>query len=114
MRTTSMKFVNADEEMYNAIDSIPNDDTSVANNVIAIVNNHVSEVWSPPRVTKLAPQFRLEPGFALDIQTNDATGKPWDFDDPAQRAQCIEKIINEQPKFPVGSPMCTAFTTSNN
>ena len=57
MRTTSMKFVNADEEMYNAIDSIPNDDTSVANNVIAIVNNHVSQVWSQRRVTKLAPQF---------------------------------------------------------
>lgn len=104
------EIVNDDEEMYNAIENIPATDIDMASQIIGIVNNHVSEVWSQPRVTKLANEFKLDAGFALDIQTNDENGKPWDFDDPAQRARCVERVINEKPQFLIGSPMCTAFS----
>ena len=102
--------VNNDEEMYAAITDVMNDDHDMVNQIIGIVQNHISEVWSPPRVTKLAGEFKLSAGFALDIQTNDETGQPWDFDVPAQRTKCIDKVINEKPQFLVGSPMCTAFS----
>ena len=40
--------------------------------------NDVSEVYSPPRVTaatKLLPELRLLPGFALDLTTKDTDGR---------------------------------------
>ena len=43
----------------------------------------VSEVYSPPRVTaasKLLPELKLNPGFALDLTTEDVDGRFWDFD----------------------------------
>ena len=46
----------------------------------------VTELYSPPRVTKQAHKFGLLPGFALDLTTIDPTdGKPWDFCDPVKR-----------------------------
>ena len=49
----------------------------------------VSEIYSPPRVTRMAsllPQYKLLPGFALDITATDPDdGQAWDFDDPAKR-----------------------------
>ena len=43
----------------------------------------VSEIYSPPRVTaatKLLPELRIIPGFALDLTTSDTDGVLWDFD----------------------------------
>ena len=73
----------------------------------------VSEIYSPPRVTaaiKLLPELRLIPGFAFDVTTVDEEGKPWDFDDPGQRAKARERILREKPMLLIGSPMCTAFS----
>ena len=43
---------------------------------------HVSEIYSPPRVTTVAQKMRLIPGLALDLTVNDpADDKPWDFND---------------------------------
>ena len=103
-------IVNEDEEMYRQIDDIPDDDSNMINAVISIVQNHVSEIWSPPRVTALAHEFKLVPGFAYDIQVNDSNGVPWDFDIPEQRNQCIRDVLQQKPNFVVGSPMCTAFS----
>ena len=103
-------IVNDDEEMYGEIGDVSIEDQDMVNQIIGIVQNHVSEVWSPPRVTKLAHEYDLKPGFSFDIQTNDENGKPWDFDVPAQRRKCIERVIHEKPQFLVGSPMCTAFS----
>ena len=47
-------IVNDDEEMYSAINDVPNNDHEMVNQVIGIVHIHISEIWSPPRVTKLA------------------------------------------------------------
>ena len=73
----------------------------------------VSEIYSPPRVTaaiKLLPELRLIPGFAFDVTTMDEEGRPWDFDDPRQRARARERILREKPMLLIGSPMCTAFS----
>ena len=43
-------IVSDDSEMYDAIDRIPKDSDSMADQVMAIVQNRVSEVWSPARV----------------------------------------------------------------
>ena len=43
----------------------------------------VSEIYSPPRVTaatKLLPELKIIPGFALDLTTADTDGSLWDFD----------------------------------
>ena len=40
------------------------DDENMDKQIIAIVNNRMSKVWSPPRVTKTASEYNLVPGFA--------------------------------------------------
>ena len=102
-------IVNADDEMYEAIDNVPMDQEGMADAIIGIIHNHVSEVWSPPRVNKLASEYGLRPGFSYDLQVNDENGQPWDFDVPAQRAKCARHVIEQKPDFLIGSPMCTAF-----
>ena len=72
-------MVNQDQEMYDAIEAIPTGDDMVGS-IIATVQKHVSEVWSPPRVTALAHEYGLTPGSAYDIETNDELNQPWDFD----------------------------------
>ena len=75
----------------------------------------ISEVYSPPRVTKLLssmPSCELAPGFALDLTCIDPfDGKPWDFNVESKKARALEMVRREKPLFLVGSPMCTAFST---
>ena len=75
----------------------------------------VSEVYSPPRVTKLLsglPPCALAPGFALDLTCTDPhDGKSWDFDDPGKRRRALQLLREQKPLFLIGSPMCTAFCT---
>ena len=104
------KEVDADQEMYADIESLPPDTSDMTSAIIGIVQQHVSEVWSQPRVTALATQYGLIPGSAYDIEVNDDNGEPWDFDKPEQRNKCIAEILTQRPTFLVGSPMCTAFS----
>ena len=104
------EVVNADDDMYDAIEAIPMDQENMVNHIIGIIHNHVSEVWSPPRVNALAAEYSLTPGFSYDIQVNDENGEPWDFDVPAQRAKCARHVMEQKPSFLIGSPMCTAFS----
>ena len=47
------------------------------------IQTHVSEIYSPPRVTGLASGLGLIPGMALDLSTVDPDdGKAWDFNNP--------------------------------
>ena len=78
-------------------------------------NRIVSEIYSPPRVTRMAsslPSPKVLPGYAFDITTNDPDdGEPWDFDAPAKREKARRLIREQKPLFLVGSPMCTAWCT---
>ena len=59
---------------------------------------HVSEVFSPPRVTKYAGRLGLSAGFSLDLIVVDPDdGKTWDFNDPAKRSKALSKVIFEKP-----------------
>ena len=79
----------------------------------AAVNRLVSEIYSPPRVTKLIsmmPEMGLVSGFALDVTCNDPDDdQPWDFDVEAKRQKAEQKVRDEKPMVLIGSPMCTAF-----
>ena len=73
--------------------------------------NHVSEVYSPERVTKLARKHRLTSGFSIDLREVDPdTNKPWDLTDPEIRAKVRYRVQNEKPLLLIGSPPCTAFS----
>ena len=70
------------------------------------------EIYSPPRVTaatKLLPELRLIPGFALDLTTADVDGALWDFDSKVMRDRAMKKVREERPQLLIGSPTCTAF-----
>ncbi len=79
------------------------------------VRHLVSEIYSPPRVTKVLssmPGHLLTPGFALDLTCTDPIdGRPWDFDDPKKRARARELLRAQKPLFLIGSPMCKAWST---
>ncbi len=73
----------------------------------------VSEIYSPPRVTKLLRQVRSRhvlPGFAFDITVNDPQdGQPWDFSIPAKRERARRLLREQGPYVLIGSPMCTHY-----
>ena len=77
------------------------------------LNTVVSEIYSPPRITRAArmlPRLGITPGFALDLTTNDENGQPWGFDDSRQRNKATHKVLVEKPDLLVGSPMCVEFS----
>ena len=52
---------------------------------------HINEVFSPPRVTKLAKHSGMKAGEAYDILTG------WDLSDPTQRGAFWKKLKEEDP-----------------
>ena len=45
--------------------------------------HHVTEIYSPPRVTSWAAMMRLVPGLALDLTCKvPEDGLPWGFNNP--------------------------------
>ncbi len=74
----------------------------------------LSEVYSVPRVTEAAarlPSCGLVPGFAFDLRTCNAAGKPWDFRDKDMRREAKRMLEEQKPWILVGSPPCTPFST---
>ena len=57
----------------------------------------------------MAPQYRLFPGAAYDIEVNDEGGMPGDFDVLEQRNRCVHEILLQRPSFLIGNPMRTAL-----
>ena len=59
-----------------------------------VIKAAVSEIYSPPRVTaatKLLPELKIIPGFALDLTTADTDGALWDFDSKDYARQSHEE-----------------------
>ena len=78
-------------------------------------SHHVTEIYSPPRVTVWADRMRLAPGLAFDLtQMDPEDGKPWDFNDPGKAAKAMKWIEMNKPLLLIGSPMCAAFSQLNN
>ena len=59
------------------------------------IHSHVSEIYSPPRVTGLAEEMGLVRGMALDLSVPDPDdGKPWDFNDPSKRSKALKLVVS--------------------
>ena len=102
-------------KLENNIADIPNDDDmNIIMHVLAVLQKHISEVYSPPTFTSLASEYSLTPGTSFDITVNDENGLPWDFDIPEQRERCKQRILKDKPWLLVGSPPCTAFSSLQN
>jgi hypothetical protein len=75
------------------------------------IHAHVSEIYSPPRVTGLASGLGLIPGMALDLSAIDPDdGLPWDFNNPEKRRKALHKVFTQRSLLLIGSPMCSAFS----
>ena len=60
------------------------------------IASHVSEIYSPPRVTALAKGLGLIPGMALDLTVDDPDdGKPWDFNVASKRQKALHQIFTK-------------------
>ena len=67
---------------------------------------HVTEVYSPPRITSMVERFKLIPGLALDLTTIDPDDQlPWGFDDPAKRQKAKQLVQTRRSLLVTGSPM---------
>ena len=81
--------------------------------ILVELNTVVSEIYSPPRVTRVArilTKLGIMPGFAMDITTNDEDGQPWDFDLEEEKKKAEAKVLNTCSDLLVGSPMCKDFS----
>ena len=79
-----------------------------------VINNmQVVEVYSPPRVVKMANEMWLRGGWSLDLTTRDEDGLPWDFNDAKMRNRAIRKILHGKPLIFIGSLMCTEYSAMN-
>ena len=73
------------------------------------------EVYSPPRITKMASEMGLRPAWALDLTVTDSEDcMPWDFDLPAKRKRAVELLDKDKPAMLIACPMCGPFSTMNN
>ena len=107
-------FKEVDQDLEDKLISIPDDGDSMVELIGQVIQKHVTEVYSPPRITALAREYGLNPGDAMDLTTMDEDGNPWNFDDLDQRQRAKEKIRNDKPSLLIGSPMCTAFSLIQN
>ena len=78
-------------------------------------SHHVTEIYSPPRVTTWAANMRLIPGLAMDLTCVDPDdGNPWDFNDEDKVRKARVLIHTPNPLLLIGSPTCSAFSQMNN
>jgi hypothetical protein len=70
----------------------------------------VSEVYSPPRITKMIRDSRnrhMLPGYALDLATVDPDdGLPWDFSRKSKRNKARMILREQRPYMLIGSHQC--------
>ena len=74
------------------------------------VQSHVTEAYSPVRVTGMADKMGLIPGLAMDLTTCDEHGNPWDFNSEVMRAKAKKIVKSKASLLLVVSPMCSAFS----
>ena len=74
----------------------------------------IAEMYSPPRMVKLARQLGLRDGWSLDLTREDPDdGKPWDFGTEEKRKKAMKMVDVDKPLMLVLSPMCGPFSRLN-
>ena len=64
----------------------------------------ITEIYSPPRITTLAKQMGLQPGYALDLTSRAPDGRFWDFSKARDRLKCWRLLRRDRPYLLIGSP----------
>lgn len=64
----------------------------------------VTELYSPERVTLMAPTYGLEPASAFDLTIG------WDLSQSEVRKKCWRQMKRENPRVIIGSVMCTNWS----
>ena len=70
----------------------------------------IAEVYSPKRFTALAEQFKLRPGFAIDLSEKKADGEFWNLNKPADVEELHNLLEKDEPLLLTGSPPCNLFS----
>ena len=71
----------------------------------------VAEIYSPPRISKMAEKVGLTAGWALDLTTNDPDDdQPWDFTSIEKRNKARMLLRQDKPYMLIASPMCGPFS----
>lgn len=82
--------------------------------VCAVSSGIVTELYSPPRVSKVASKYGLLPGHAFDIICQDSSGDVWDLSRSDKRNAVVRLIHETKPSLLIGSPMCRMFSILQN
>ena len=76
-------------------------------------NTQVAEIYSPPRVAKIAKSMGLRAGWSLDLTTQDEDGRNWDFTGSVKRNRAAREVLQHKPLLLVGSPVCIVHSVVN-
>ena len=71
----------------------------------------VMEIYSPKRFTEAAAQFKLRPGFAVDLCEEKPEGGYWDLRKESDVQEVREWIDKDEPALLTGSPPCHTWMT---
>ena len=74
----------------------------------------VMEIYSPKRFTEAAAQFKLRPGFAVDLCEEKPEGGYWDLRKESDIQEVREWIDKDEPALLTGSPPCHMFSLLQN
>eukprot|EP00434_Breviolum_minutum_P042976 symbB.v1.2.038276.t1/scaffold5896.1/size48089/1 len=74
----------------------------------------VMEIYSPKRFTEAAAQFKLRPGFAVDLCEEKPEGGYWDLRKESDVQEVREWIDKDEPALLTGSPPCHMFSLLQN
>ena len=74
----------------------------------------VMEIYSPKRLTEAAAQFKLRPGFAVDLCEEKPEGGYWDLRKESDVQEVREWIDKDEPALLTGSPPCHMFSLLQN
>ena len=74
----------------------------------------VMEIYSPKRFTEAAAQFKLRPGFAVDLCEEKPEGGCWDLRKEPDVQEVREWIDKDEPALLTGSPPCHMFSLLQN
>ena len=75
----------------------------------------VAEIYSPPRITKMAREMGMNASWALDLtEVDQDDGMPWDLSKPEKRSKAVKRLDEDKPLMLIGCPMCGALSTWQN
>ena len=100
-RDEKIEIEETNREIMAVLNSLGADTTKYRRERPTSIRAVLSEIYSPPRVTaatKLLPELRIIPGFALDLTTADTDEQLWDFDNKVMRERALEKVREKRDR----------------